>query len=309
MPNIYTHHRFGFLLRPKLPKTLQDICYAYPDFYFLGQQGPDILYAHPKLLWQTKRAGDVVHRQSGKQFLELQKKWKDELLASPKSLAYFIGSLGHYILDAVAHEKIYKMQHSQFDHYTIETELDRSYLNLDGKDAKHFPLESLIHFNEDYAKILPPFYTQVKGANGAILNQSIQIFKKTKAFFFASHRLKENFLLALMSLPALNKYKGFIMRSEIHKNAEKSFLQLNQAFEYALEQAPQLIENAYLFLIKEENLLPFFNYNYEGLWLGEGREEQRQKRRFLKNILPEHPKPIFKPFKAKLKKFFEFNKK
>lgn len=304
VPNIYTHHRFGLLLRSKLPKFLQDICNQHPDFYFLGQQGPDILYAHPKLLLGSKRAGDIVHRQSGKKFLEIQKTWKEQLLASPEALAYLLGSLCHFILDAFAHEKIYKMQHSAFDHYTIETELDRSYLRLDGKDDRSFPLESLIHINPNYPQTLLPFYSQVPNLNETILKNSIQYFKSSKALFFAGHTLKEYLLMSLMSLPFLRKYKGFVMRSEIHKNAKQSFELLNETFLYALDQAPKLLENAYNFLTKDEELLPFFNYNYEGVWLGEGREEQRQKRRFLKNLLSfKAPKKEKKPFKVKFKAF------
>lgn len=269
MPNLYTHHRFGTLLLPKLSPKLQKICQEFSELYFLGQQGPDILFAHPKLLLQKNDPGHLLHRESGRNFLLRQKKWFQNAEKQKAAAAYLLGSMCHFILDSLVHEEVYKMENSFFDHYTIETELDRSYLLLDGEQATKFPLHEIIPSPKNCREILPAFYQDFPKVNEEVMEQCVRYFKNVKKFFLTPRYFKEKLLLAFMSLPKINKYKGFIMPSYVHPEAKQSFQILHQKFLLALQLAPQLLENALNFFEKNEELLPFFFRDYEGNLLDE----------------------------------------
>jgi hypothetical protein len=139
MPNIWTHFLFGRELASKI--GLQEVS-AVPELlriYQFGCQGPDFLFYHRFLPWQTgigmPKLGGAMHSgKCGPFLLDLLDHVKGKPLHSAETI-YVLGFLTHHILDRNAHPYVFylsgfkKWNHQRFE-IIIDTLVARKLLGI-----------------------------------------------------------------------------------------------------------------------------------------------------------------------------------
>lgn len=268
MASIYTHNRFGLLLKNNLSESYQKLIENYQDLYLLGQQGPDIFFFNLKTTMKKGSPGMVIHGQSGKQYLDnikqmLKKHPKDTAYA-----AYFLGSLCHYILDSKIHKTVEELKTENYTHLDIETELDRFYIIKDGYKGVDFHLEDLIPQTKQVYEIVPSFYENYEGASSKVVVDGIKGFSKIKKLFHAETAFKEKALFSILKLIGKEKkFSGLLMRLKPFEESLKSNEILDKIFEDTLKIAPKLIESAFSYVYDDGILIDDFKINYDGIML------------------------------------------
>lgn len=139
MPSLYTHYRFGQKIRPRLPDRLSAVIGAAEGPFNLGLQGPDF-YFYGSVFRDNKavRFGSALHDLPLRQTLERIlagfhfERGKPAGGLSDEALAYLLGFVGHFSLDASCHPYIYKIQETDANHLALETDFDNYWLRLDG---------------------------------------------------------------------------------------------------------------------------------------------------------------------------------
>jgi len=136
MPNIATHGLLAQDVLDKAPfQTLADLIAHYPKAYFLGSNGPDLLFYYHALPWQDQKSsarlvglGNRVHAEKIDDFyrsaLRIIKATEDHQLKNAM-IAFLAGHLTHWSLDTIAHPYIFyktgpiagttKYWHSRFE--------------------------------------------------------------------------------------------------------------------------------------------------------------------------------------------------
>lgn len=141
MPEIYTHERLARMALPKIPPALEPAVYEQPASYFLGANGPDLLFFH--YIWQggnryqLLKLGGRLHQVHTAQLL-------CALLTrarTPSQRAYALGFLCHYALDSSVHPYVYAQTApgglfaGGGGHGQLELAIDSAYFTLDHLDA------------------------------------------------------------------------------------------------------------------------------------------------------------------------------
>ena len=124
MPALYAHKRFGEEVIANLPPSFADIIQKYPTAFYLGTQGPDILFYHQPIRKNPiKTKGMDTHLTSADGFFITQAKRllndKDEkngayvqnkdgkYLPNSAYAAYIMGFICHFTLDVHVHPHVY----------------------------------------------------------------------------------------------------------------------------------------------------------------------------------------------------------
>ena len=140
MPAIYAHRRFGEETAKLLSPSLQALIKTYEEAFQLGTQGPDILfYYKPLKRNDTRSHGTAMHAKEGKEvFDELYEIWNTQGKAENAFLAYVLGYLCHFTLDALCHKYIDDNSSKALSHGKIESEFDKFILRKDGKKIRGY---------------------------------------------------------------------------------------------------------------------------------------------------------------------------
>ncbi len=118
MPNIATHGLLAQDVLDKAPfKLLADIIRQYPKAYFLGSNGPDLLFYYHALPWQSQsgenrlvKIGNRLHAEKIDDFyrsaIDIIKATEDSHLKDTM-ISFLAGHLTHWSLDTIAHPYIF----------------------------------------------------------------------------------------------------------------------------------------------------------------------------------------------------------
>lgn len=266
MASIYTHNRFGLLLREKMSGELKEVATKYDDLYRLGQQGPDIFFFNLKLTMKKGTPGMFIHEASGKDFLvHVKPLVKQYPLNSPQG-AYLVGSLCHYILDSKIHPLVDGFKFENFGHLDIETELDRYYLIKDGiPKPEKYRLDLLIPQTEQVYRVVPDFYLQYDGVSKEDVIKGIKGFSMIKKLFLTSCTFKEKAFCGVLKLAGMKKFSALMMRKRPIGQSRQTNPVLDKCFEDVLVIALDLIENALGYIYNDQELKDDFNINYDGI--------------------------------------------
>lgn len=264
MASIYTHHRFGRLLIEQLPLPLQTITKKHLDYYLLGQQGPDIFFFNPFFLMKSNSPGMVIHAQSGQAYIEKQiSHLKDKKLDTPE-MAYFIGTLCHFILDAIIHPSVNALVNANITHLEIETELDRYYMLADNENPQSFRQDKLIANNPSFANVLYPFYQNYQGITKRQIKGALFCLRQIKKIFHNSSLRKEKVLFQLLKSLKFSDFTALIMTHQPNEEATQMYDLLTEKFDHALAIAPNMIEIILQYILTAETLPEICYLNYEG---------------------------------------------
>ncbi|MGF0039805.1 zinc dependent phospholipase C family protein [Peptoniphilaceae bacterium SGI.131] len=264
MASIYTHNRFGLLLRDRLNEDLKKLAESYPSLYLLGQQGPDLFFFSPKSLKLKPNPGSLIHDQNGEIFLNNQ---LDILGASDKNspeAAYMLGSMCHFILDSHIHPTVNNLVTDTYSHIDIESELDRYYLLEDGHDPFKFYLNELIPKDPIFEKVVYKFYQKYDNVDRDYVMSGINYFRKIKKWFHAESMFKENFLKFIVKLAGQKDLQALLIRQIPFKEAENSNRILAEIFDKTLDKAAEILENTFRYIYEGGEVPLEYKINYNG---------------------------------------------
>ena len=176
MPAFVTHEIFGTQLFGMLDEPIVELLEYHPAPYFWGLQGPDLLFFRDAVLGRSMlpRYGNLMHALKVDElftalscYLNLHRDRKEyETL-----LAYIVGFVGHYCLDAEAHPYIYYLQmqkervldpeSAKGIHHRIESDIDTAYYELKrGRNIRSYrPSPRLLGSDWEYEVIAQLYVT------------------------------------------------------------------------------------------------------------------------------------------------------
>lgn len=129
MPNIWTHFLFGEQLLQVVAPDMKLESTKLRNLFRMACQGPDPLFYHHFLPWQTSRGmpalGSAMHsRQCGPVLLDFIRNAVGKPLNDPV-VVYTIGFLTHHILDRNMHPYVFfKSGFRKYDHQRFEILMD-----------------------------------------------------------------------------------------------------------------------------------------------------------------------------------------
>lgn len=140
MPSLYTHYLFGQKALPLMPARIRGVAQQARGPFNLGLQGPDFFFYGSVLRdGQALAFGTKLHDLPVKDTLERILKGFQTQYGQPMGglvpaeMAYLVGFLGHFSLDAMCHPYIYKIQQTDANHLALETDFDSFWLRREGK--------------------------------------------------------------------------------------------------------------------------------------------------------------------------------
>lgn len=183
MPSTYAHYRMGQEVRNSLEKTERNVIEAYPELFFIGLHGPDILfYYNPLISNRINRIGYGMHERPGKEFFQHAAKVIKKHRENPAYLSYVYGFICHFALDETCHGYIdEKIKESGISHSEIEVEFDRMLMIKDGHDPVRHRLTDHIVPSMENARVIQAFFEGVgskevrRALKGMISNNNLLI--------------------------------------------------------------------------------------------------------------------------------------
>lgn len=156
MPGFYTHARFGAQVLKELNPEIKEKMKDYLDLFYIGLQGPDILFYHKA--YKSNRIsslGYAQHGKPGKNFFEPARAVIRKCDNADAAFSYIAGFICHFTLDSQCHPYIATVEEKmKLSHAEIETEEDRYLMELDGKDSlRHLAVNEVVISNLNTAVI------------------------------------------------------------------------------------------------------------------------------------------------------------
>lgn len=267
MPTTYAHYRFGTQVRKSLAPEVESVISKYPDLFYFGVHGPDLLFYYNALSKnKVNRLGSRIHELPGRDFFMRAAKALKEFPEEKKEAAYsyLYGFLCHYILDVCCHGYIQeKIDASGITHSEIEAEMDREFLVLDGKDPVRQKLTGHLKPSLESAEIISPFFEDI----------SVEEIRKTMKdmvmyldLLVLPGKVKRGIVLFLLKL--VGHYEGMhglIINYEKNPDCADSTAKLLDLYEKAVGLAAEKI-NGFAELAKQGGSFDgVYEYNFSSV--------------------------------------------
>ncbi|MDY3715445.1 MAG: zinc dependent phospholipase C family protein [Blautia sp.] len=262
MPTTYTHDIFGKEVYEQLPDEIKKVIRSGKSLYLTGLHGPDILFYHlPFLKNKIYDTGMQMHqKESADFFCRAIVRYQEE--PSDLTMAYILGFGCHFILDSTCHPYVSEYEKSRgVSHAEIETELDRYYMEREGKNPFTYkPAVSICITKkgcETISKVLG-------GISEKQIYRCLRGMKFYTGLLVCKNETKRKALLGLMKLlGCYPSMEGQIMRKEPDPACEISTDVLRHLYQEALDEAVEALKNLYDCMQKEGKLSERFNRNFE----------------------------------------------
>lgn len=193
MPSCITHQLISERAKRNFPQELRGYAEDHPDYFFLGAQGPDLLFFHRVTAGKKKNIGKLLHR---RKIYDTFVFFRDELAAAKGTErarigAYVAGYLTHYAADATFHPYVYRYlaAHPQkgMIHQLIETDWDVFFAGREGGSAEKysFPFRAKKINREG---TLPAFFARLSAflglpASERSFRRAVSLFERYLKFF------------------------------------------------------------------------------------------------------------------------------
>ena len=159
MPASYTHYRFGAQILPLLPVALHARIDSHRSLFDLGLLGPDLFFSHNPLtknpLGQT---GQAMHNEPGLSVFHRFSALDD---GSNAAFAYLSGFLCHFALDSMCRSYVEEITAMGVNPTLVRTQLDRAYLQEDGRDPLTANLAAHIQPKSQNIRVISRFFPQI----------------------------------------------------------------------------------------------------------------------------------------------------
>ncbi len=264
MPAFYTHKRYGEAVLTALPNMEADIIRKNIDLFYIGVQGPDILFYY-KAYKKNKvnQKGHGTHKLPAKLFfMPALKQWR--LSSNPDAaFSYLAGCICHFTLDSQCHPYIRTVEKSTgLSHSEIEAEVERDLMEKDGRDSlRYMPPKSMI-ITKEYAELISEFWEEITPKEVYRSLNDLKFFSKV---FTAPSKCKRWIVGVILRVFGLyeNLY-GLMINYEENPKCAESTKTINQLTKEAIPIATTLIKEYHeLFDTKAEELHERYEKNFD----------------------------------------------
>lgn len=261
MPTTYTHDAFGKETYQKLPEEIKNMIRENKKLYLIGLHGPDILfYYKPYRKNEVSSLGYNMHEEKARIFFEETIKTCRETGSKPL-MVYLIGFVCHYILDSCCHPFVYHYQEeSGLSHAEIETELDRYFMERDGKNPFTYHPASSISPSKSVAETIHmafPLFSE------KTIHKTLEGMKFYCNLTVTRYEWKRSmFHKILKCVKADREMGGRIVEKERNAETIVSTEELKILYQNALEEVVPAIINLYHAIEGDEILSERFDRNY-----------------------------------------------
>ncbi|MEW8995181.1 zinc dependent phospholipase C family protein [Clostridium sp.] len=261
MPASYSHYSFGQTVLKKLPQSIKDIIIPNKEAYYIGLNGPDILfYYKPLFKNEINKYGHRLHDEKAYGFLERGKRYieesKDEVC-----LSYILGFVCHFVLDSSCHPFIEEaMKESNISHAEIEAELDGALMRRNNLSPQRHSAGAHIIPNRVTATHIANFYNNVNGKEIYKCLKAVRLYNK---LLLCQNSIKRRFIKGLLGL--IKGGEGFshmIINVESNRKCIDVNKKLLELYENAVDEAVHRVEEYYNAVKNNDNLGEFFNRNF-----------------------------------------------
>ena len=281
MPAIYTHVRFGEEVLKVLPAPLATLAKKHKECFYLGTQGPDLLFYHKPFKGKDKnparKKGWDMHAvapegfflNGAKLLIEDKANYDEEGNFYPTSAeaAYLLGFLCHFTLDYTAHPYIDKHSANGLSHAKIESELDKQHFRKSGKEIRGFNTAKLF-FPDDESKKASAKILAVSEEESA---RAMKTMRFLNGLFSHKCGLVHGVCHAGLSLVGMNKngFGDMFIHKKDDPRADVLTPTLDELFSEAVARAKSVITEFFenIQSSAENNALTneIFRYNYSGI--------------------------------------------
>jgi len=258
MPDCVAHQQFGQDILKYLAADLRACALSYKREYNIGLQGPDIFF-----FYKPYRRNDIVayghrcHAQPAKKmFVPILKRVREGA-----SLAYLMGLICHYTLDAVCHPYVNSHSRDIFAHHRMEAAYDRYILSRFRTVKARYLLVPVSGLDFEAVASLWPGLDEVWPGKNADL-----IRKCLKAKRFYNWLVDRRAILAVLeSVAGKNSaYTCLSLPGGIDREQREHVRHLDVLYSRALAETPQKIERALRAMCGTPEDLAGFDLNYRG---------------------------------------------
>lgn len=250
MPAFYTHAKFGKQVLAQLEPELRDEINKYPDLFFIGLQGPDILFYYKGYKKNhVARTGYEQHDKAGELFFGPALETARKSFNREASFSYLAGFICHFTLDSQCHPYIETVELSKgLSHTEIECEEDRYLMIKDGEDyLRHLESDQVVNSKEN-ARVIAQFFPTISAKE---VKAALWYLKVISRLFRAPGKVKRTFVTKGLKLIGQEKLSGMIVNYEENSECHESTLHIEALAEEAVSIACLLIRE-YQESIKKE---------------------------------------------------------
>lgn len=261
MPTTYTHDIFGKDVFKELSAPLKQVIRQGKELYRIGLHGPDIFfYYRPIRENKVNQTGHRMHREKAVGFFlkgirEFQTKPSSQLAA------YLMGFASHYMLDSTCHGYIGRFERQTgVSHAEIETELDRYFMEREGKELFVFLPTDVLNPTDINCRVIARMFPEISARE---IQKAIQSQKKYDSLLTCRSDLKEKVILNGMKvLGCYDNLEGQVMRKKPNPVCGESTEYLVALYQKAVEETPAILENLYESLYGRSELSSRFERDY-----------------------------------------------
>ena len=281
MPAIYTHARFGEEVLTVLPPHLASLAQKHKQCFYLGTQGPDLLFYHKPFKSKAKnparKKGWDLHAvppedfflRGAKCLLNDKSNFDEAGNFTPESAdaAYLLGFLCHFTLDFTAHPYIDENSVDGLSHGKIESELDKHHFQKQGKKIRGFNTAKLFFPNEKAKKASAKILDVSEKESG----RAMKTMRFINGLFSNKCGLAHGFCHAVLSLLGMNKngFGDMFIHKKDDEKASAMMPTLDALFDEAVQRANLVITEFFKNIQSsaKNNALTneIFRYNYSGI--------------------------------------------
>lgn len=266
MPAIFAHDLFGRNVFLGLDKEIKEIILREKDCYYLGLQGPDVLFFYRPLEKNPiNQKGYRYHERPameifahGLQVMRMAE--SDEERTAIR--AYLLGMACHFALDHRLHGNVNRIeQETGYTHAQIETELDRRLLI--GAEMDPVRAYTACHLKNTAMTRLAVMKVLKEEEHTA--KEAIFSFKTiTRLFINSEEWFKKLIGLIMKAAGCYDKYYGMVMKRNSEAGLKEATDELERQFVSAVPFGVKLIEGLYASMTKRESLPAAFGGNFDG---------------------------------------------
>ena len=262
MPTTYAHWRFGDRALRELDGNTEKAVKDHRALYDIGAQGPDVFFHYNCLKANdVTRFGSKMHRMPmAEHLISFGENYRREKEDREAMLAYLMGFLSHFTLDAYCHGYIERKEEAEGpSHDKIEAQFDRHLMLRDGRDPYRTKVTFSLKPDAFTARVMARLYGQW---DEKVMLKSVKDQVFYRDLLRDSGNVKRALLTAAMKAAGAARYLDMMMGPEELPACVSSNLRLDKLFDLAAARYRTLSESLYAFL--EEGAAPdgFFSRDF-----------------------------------------------
>lgn len=262
MPAAFTHLYFGSRVLNSLEPELQKRIHGESELFYLGLQGPDILFFyHPLKKNPVSAIGYRMHQEQAYGFFKESRSVIEKSMDREAALVYMLGFICHFTLDSECHGYIADaVKQTGVSHGEIEQELDKYLLRKQRLNPKRFDATARLAATERNAKIIAPFFGIDPGTAAA----AVHMMKRYTALLRTLSGIPKKIVFLVLRLTgSYDSVAGMFLNPKDNPLCRESNRELERRAKHAEAAARQLIAS---YLDYTESGIPLperFERNYE----------------------------------------------